>query len=231
MPTRFYVFERWPQTRYDTDFVDAEPSNTGEPARCPKCGRPIGMLPWLPPFRAELRIYGQTFGDVAYGPAGNILVSARFAETYQLERLVGLVGFEAVEIVGVQRRGGSGADQPTPRYVHAAITAGGAVIDEARSRLRRSGPVTCDVCRSDGLDTVTGFLLDKGTWTGEDVFYPRGLSGIAVASERFRDFIARHQFTNVNLIPTQEYVWPRSRASFLSGILRKLANTLRPLEQ
>jgi hypothetical protein len=80
-------------------------------------------------------------------------------------------------------------------------------VDAAHSRLRRTEPVTCPECRYAGLDSIHGFTLEAGTWKGEDVFRPRGLQGCIVVSERFAEFVRRHGFTNMKLIPTEEYVW------------------------
>ena len=52
-----------------------------------------------------------------------------------------------------------------------------------------------------------GFALEPGTWQGEDVFRPRGKRGSIVVSERFAEFVQRHGFTNMKLIPIEEYVW------------------------
>jgi hypothetical protein len=56
------------------------------------------------------------------------------------------------------------------------------------------------------VDSVHGFALEPGTWQGEDVFRPRGLQGDIVVSERFAELVKRHGFTNMKLIPTEEYV-------------------------
>jgi hypothetical protein len=58
-----------------------------------------------------------------------------------------------------------------------------------------------------GLDSIHGFALEAGTWQGDDVFRPRGFRGCIVVSERFTEFVKRHGFTNMKLIPTEEYIW------------------------
>jgi hypothetical protein len=73
--------------------------------------------------------------------------------------------------------------------------------------LRYDKPVTCPECRSAGLESAHGFVLEPNTWQGEDVFRARGLPGIIIVSERFAEFVQRHGFTNMKLIPTEEYVW------------------------
>jgi hypothetical protein len=90
-----------------------------------------------------------------------------------------------------------------------AVTAcfGRGAVDEGRSRLRRTTPVTCSECRSTGIDAIHGLVLEPGTWQGEDLFRPRGEQGSILASERFAEFVQRHGFTNMKLTPTQEYVW------------------------
>ncbi|HYO59858.1 hypothetical protein [Archangium sp.] len=84
---------------------------------------------------------------------------------------------------------------------------GSAAVDEARSRIRRSSPITCDWCRETGVDAIHGFALEQGSWKGDDVFLARGMPGSIVVSKRFAHFVARHGFTNMRLIPTEEYVW------------------------
>jgi hypothetical protein len=56
------------------------------------------------------------------------------------------------------------------------------------------------------VDSIHGFTLEPGTWQGEDVFRPRGLQGRILISERFAEFVQRHGFTNMKLIPTEEYI-------------------------
>lgn len=71
-----------------------------------------------------------------------------------------------------------------PRYFAVTACFGRAAVDEARSRIRRTEPITCNECRSTGVDAIHGFTLEPGTWAGEDIFRPRGLQGDLVVSER-----------------------------------------------
>ena len=86
-------------------------------------------------------------------------------------------------------------------------TFGRAGVDEAHSRIRRASPIECVECRGTGVDGIYGFQIEPGTWDGLDVFRPRGLQADVVVSERFADFARRHGFTNIKLIPTEQYVW------------------------
>jgi hypothetical protein len=80
-------------------------------------------------------------------------------------------------------------------------------VDEARSRLRRNKPVSCPECRSTGVDSIHGLVLEPGTWQGEDVFRPRGEQGSILVSERFVQFAQRHGLTNLKLTPTESFTW------------------------
>src|SRR5687767_2713767 len=89
---------------HDTKLSTVDPANLGEAPLCPRCGRAHGMLTWRPPFRAELELHGEGFGDFATGPGYEALISERFADTFRAEGLTGLLGFHPVEVVRVRRR-------------------------------------------------------------------------------------------------------------------------------
>ncbi len=204
---RFFVLQPNVWGPYDTQFDDVEPVNCGDPPQCPQCGEHMGMLTWLPPYRVELELHGQGFGDFVEGPGYDALISERFAQAFRAEGLTGLLGFHPVEVVRVRRRRKRPQPGSVPPYVAVTACFGRGAVDEARSRIRRSEPITCPECRSAGVDSVHGFALEPGTWQGEDVFRPRGKRGSIVVSERFALFVQRHGFTNMKLTPIEEYVW------------------------
>jgi hypothetical protein len=204
---RFFVLEADVWGPHDTQFDTVAPDNLGDPPPCPKCGKTIGMLTWLPPYRAELELYGRGLGDFAEGPGNDVLISERMAEAFRTEGLTGLLGFHPVELVRVRRKRKGSKPGTVPRYFVAVPCLGRGAVDETRSHLRRDKPVACPECRSTGVDTIHGFTLEAGTWEGEDVFRPRGLQGDIVVSERFAEFVKRHGFTNMKLTPIEEYVW------------------------
>src|SRR5262245_39781032 len=112
----FYAFER-PRPGLEnarTDFTPLGRVNRGEAPRCPRCGGFCGMLPWLPPFLAELEALGQYLTDIACGPGDELLFSERFVRLYNAHRLHGLEPFRPVEIVTVHPR--SLAEGTVPRY-------------------------------------------------------------------------------------------------------------------
>ena len=224
---RFFVLEAEVWGPHDTQCDTAGKDNTGTAPRCPRCGDPIGMRTWLPPYRVELELHGQGLGDFMEGPGYDVLLSERMAEAFRAEGLTGLIGFHPVEVVRVRRkRKGSKPPGTVPRYVVATACFGRGAVDHARSLFRREEPVTCPECRNPGTDTIHGFVLEPGTWQGEDVFRPRGLQGRILVSERFTQFVERHGFTNMKLTPTEEYVWDPGHIGPPEGALPSFHLTL-----
>jgi hypothetical protein len=205
-PPRFYVLDRDMFGDHDTEFDDVEPVNLGDAPQCPTCGEAVGMLTWLPPYRGELELHGAAPGDFIKGPSNHVLVSERMAEAFRVEGLTGLLGFHPVEVVGVRPKRKKAKLTDEHRYVAVTVCYGRGAVDLARSHLRRNKPITCAECRNPGVDSIHGFILEPDTWQGEDVFRPRGLQGRILVSERFAEFVKRHGFTNMKLIPTEEYI-------------------------
>ncbi|WP_047855169.1 imm11 family protein [Archangium gephyra] len=203
---RFFVLKHERGGSHDVDFTSSD-NNVGEAARCPQCGDFIGSLPWLPPHRGTLELYGKDPGDFVRGVGDEVLISERLVEAFRAEGLTGLIGFHPVEVLRVRRQRRGPKTPTTPRYFVVTPVFGGAAVDEHRSRIRRSSPITCHWCRETGVDSIHGVVLEQGSWNGDDIFTARGLPGSIVVSERFADFVARHGFTNMKLTPTEEYTW------------------------
>lgn len=213
--SRFYVLRQSAGGSHDTEF-EATDRKLGDAPQCPRCNAALGMLTWLPPYRGELKLHGADFGDFVRGRGNELLLSERMAEAFQREGLRGLSGFQSVEIVRVRKQGRHGKRSVPPKYFCVSPAFLSAAVDEARSRIQRARPTSCDWCRSAGLHAVHGFAIDEGSWNGDDVFRPRGAPGKLVVSEHFERFVARHGFTNMQLTPTEEFIhdydapWPRS---------------------
>lgn len=204
---RFFVLKDDMHGRYDTKSLAADSSDSGDAPRCPQCGDIIGMRTWLPPYRVELELYGEEFGDFVESTGYDFLVSERFVEAFRAEGLTGLQGFYPVEVERLRKRSRKPRTATVPRYFAVTACFGRGAVDESLSRLRRSTPVTCSECRSTGVDSIHGLILEPDTWQGEDVFRPRGLQGLILVSERFASFVQRHGLTNMKLTPTEQYVW------------------------
>ena len=202
---RFFVLTRDFHGPHDTDAERSDDTETGDTPLCPKCGGGIGMRQWLPPFRLEVAVYGKEgAGDFVECTGAKLLVSERMADAIRSEGLTGLQGFHPVEVVKMNARA---KRLGIPKYLFVEATFGRAAVDEARSRLRRGEPIECAECRHTNVGGIYGFRIELGTWDGLDVFRPRGLQSDVVVSERFADFVRRHGFTNIKLIPTEQFVW------------------------
>jgi hypothetical protein len=194
-------------SRFDTNIDTVEPVNLADAPRCVKCNDFIGMLTWLPPYRVKLELHGDELGDFIDGVGYELLVSERFVEAFRAEGLIGLDGFHPVEVVRVRRMTKRSRKPLTvPRYFVVWPCFGRAAVDLVLNRVRVSEPPTCTECRATGIDATHGFVLEPGTWAGEDIFRPRGMQGRVVVSERFKDFVERHGLTNMRLTPTEDFV-------------------------
>jgi hypothetical protein len=192
-------------SEYDTEFLAAEDAKYGEAPRCPVCGRFTGGRRWLPPLRVELELHGRHFGDVVTGFGGSdLLVSPRFEEVYRSNGLAGLEGFEQVEIVKVRSRHRVTPEPPAYRRVDVAPSE--VAIDVEETGVVRGGPIECSYCLTSTINGIRGVVIDETTWSGEDVFVPRGLPGTITVSERFRDVCLRHPITNLKLVESREFV-------------------------
>ena len=202
---RFFVLDDDRRGPSDSEFTLLD-DNVGEAPRCRQCGDIIGMLPSLPPYRVTLEVYGETLGDFIEGFGCTALVTKRFLDAFLANNLRGIPEAHPVEVTRVRRQR-RGPKPPVSSYVYIQPPFGGAAVDEARSRIRRNEPISCDWCRSTGVDAIRGFALEPDSWNGDDILIARGLPGNLVVSERFARFVAQHGFTNMRLTPTEEYTW------------------------
>jgi len=203
---RFFVLKKLSGGTHDTEF-DPTSNNVGPGLQCPQCREPIGMLSWEPPYQGELELFGKGFGDLVKLPGGDLLVTEQFAAAFTAEGLTGLSGFHAVEVLRVIKKRRGPKPGPPPRYLFVIPAYGQPALDQERSRLHTSAPIKCTWCRDTGVDAIDGLALEDGTWSGEDVFRPRGLSGLILVSERFMRFAQRHALSHFTFIPIEKYVW------------------------
>jgi len=183
----------------------------GEAPRCEACGRFLGTREWRPPYCVELEVWGSDLADVAFGPGDSLLVSGRFASGWHEEELVGLDGFDPVQVMAVRRHGTAAAGSEP--YLRVSVARSDIAVDQERSHFD-CDPPTCPACRlSQELRSWSGIVLEAPPQ--EDIFIARGLPGVRLASERFRQFCERRRLSNVLLIPDNEAHgnWPRRPAA------------------
>ncbi len=196
----FYVLDRRkaPVGEATTDFLEVEPIRRGEAPRCPICGNFIGMKPHLPPFRVNIETWGSRYGDLAFGPGDQILVSERFKEEYHGHCLTGISEFEAVEVARVLNR--KKIRDRRPQYYLASISRSRAAIDVEASGFVYGRPPTCPECKGGLIKRAALIVLEEGTWSGEDIFFARGLPGTIIVSEKFRKMCIEAELQNCPLV-------------------------------
>jgi uncharacterized protein DUF1629 len=196
-----------------TDYLDCDPVNLGAAPRCDACGRYIGMRSWLPPYRVELKVWGKQFGDLVSGTSLDLLISHRFKSVYEELGLTGLEGFDPVEVVRVKRRKRFAGDPPP--YYRVGVVRTNAAIDVVQSGLEGEHAVSCLVCLNVGLvKRFRRVAIVEKSWTGEDIFIARGLTGTIITTERFKAFCDENRISNAVLVPANEhsidfYPWER----------------------
>ena len=187
-----------------TDFLPAVGSKRGDAPRCPTCGNVVGMMPELPPVRVELETWGRRFGDLAFGVSNEVLVSERFKDAFILSGLTGFSRFTPVEIVKITARREKIPEQ-VPNYFITMPGGSRAAVDDRASDIDYERRWTCQECRIGYMKRLRRLVLESNTWSGEDVFIPRGLPGTIVTSERFKAFCDRHAFTNCLLVEADRH--------------------------
>ena len=196
-----------------TDFLEAyipgtETLNTTERpnSKCPRCGEYLGSLGWLPPYEGELECWGREFGDIIPKVNGqDMLVSERFKDLYEEAGLVGLTGFDPVMILRVKRRYRRRVRHDPPPYYRVDAARSRAAIDLERSGCVWEVPPTCRECRENGRGhrRSEAIIIEPGTWSGEDIFIPRG--GPLLVSSRCKEFCERQTIRNATFVPAEQY--------------------------
>jgi hypothetical protein len=222
----FFVLEPFPKGKYDsarTDVMETEGANVGEAPKCPSCGRAIGMLKWLPPYRVEMDAWGDHFGDFAFvGGCEWFLVSDRFRSIYVRSGLKGLSGFDPVEVRKITRHNKKLRGNP-PQYFKVDVVRSQTAVDPAASGFEWSeGTSICPVClfpKEGVIKRWSGIVIRPESWQGEDIFVPRG-GGELVTTSRFKDLCEANEVKNAVFLLAESYghdyyPWEQQRQSVL----------------
>jgi len=200
---KFYSLNTNPDGDAETCVREEEGYHHGDAARCKICGAPTSMLAWLPPFRANLELFGRVFGDLAFlGASTDFLVSQKFRQAYYQAGLTGLIGFDPVEVLKVKSRR-KHLPQP-PMYFRVQAHYGTTALDLPASGMEWLERPTCDYCQVATIVRWKRLVVKDGTWSGEDIFRPRGMSGETMVSQRFKDACEQHRITNAYFTPAEE---------------------------
>ena len=180
-----------------------KPKNQGSAPECPVCGACVGLLPWLPPYHAEIVLHGQKLGDLVDTTGDSCLVSERFRKAWESEGLRGIEKFSPVERIRLRP---ARFGKKTPTLFHVAAQHFGTQVDVERSLIEYDRPITCQKCKSGDAKTIRGFSIDESSWTGEDFFFAWGVSPLIV-TDRVREMRDKYGLTNMNMTPVEEYLW------------------------
>ena len=210
---RFYVLKPDGGIRFGTKWAYADqvdPVLRGEAPKCPVWGGFVGGLSWLPPHRARLSTANHDkWGDFVWGAGFALLVSARFKVAYEAESLKGITRFHPpVEIVRVGRKKAEDAPSSLPTYHLIDVVWKGANQDDLASGVMHERPVPCSYCRVGGFPRrQSSIAIENGSWTGADVFTPKGAPVEVMVSERFKKVLAAYELKNAWLVPAERYAY------------------------
>jgi hypothetical protein len=142
------------------------------------------------------------------------MVSAGFKAIYQAEGLAGIRHFDPpAEIVRVGRRRTGDLPPSLPSYHLVHIERLGPELDEEASGMNRTR-LGCPYCHRGDLEGWERIVIKPESWSGEDIFYPRGISGDIVVSQRFKDVIEANQLKNVWLILAEKWAYGREQPGY-----------------
>jgi hypothetical protein len=179
----------------DTEWLPVDAAPRGNAPTCPVCSSYVGPRPLLPVVDIELKCWGRLWGDIAFGVGDELLITER---TQKIAECAGLKGFEEflpTRLVRATARS-RGMSAP-PTYVAAKLARGGGIVDENRSGFVRQGPRICSYCRTAGvLERYDGIYLEEGSYGKFDIFYPWGLPGTIMVSQRLKDIFTANAVTN-----------------------------------
>jgi hypothetical protein len=201
--SQFYVLKnpKSNETEYVTDFLTDDSCILGDAIYCSTCNKPLTSKEWLPPFKAEIELWGKGFGDIAFGSGENLLVSEVFKSAFLESDLRGISEFAPVEIVKISHRKKS----HPPAYFCINVNYSSAAIDWKASGFEYDNLPTCNVCRSGGIKRIKRVIIENGTWSGEDIFIARGLPGTFIVSEGFYEMCKLFEIKNAPCIPVEQY--------------------------
>lgn len=201
---KFYVINQ--QLFNDDHYAYGEQvdQKTGDFDKCDICRAPISSRKWLPPLKVKLS--KPSYGDFVFGTFSTFLASEHFKQKYQTTGLKGILNFEPVEITKVNYKKPNSLIPP--QFYNVVVARSKTRVDEIKSKFVREGNVECDVCRSGVITSFEGVFLIKDIWDGKDIFFPTGLPGTLVVTQKFFDFVKNNKFTNIEFIPAEQYIAP-----------------------
>ena len=117
----------------------------------------------------------------------------------------GLTGVETVRSVEVTAARGWPL-RGLPQYVYPELRVG-AAADVERSVIVSDRANPCPWCGPNAADAVGAIYVDSSTWEDLDVFIPRRLPGVALATQRLVDAVEDAGLLGIGFIETERHRW------------------------
>ncbi|GAC1475297.1 MAG: hypothetical protein NVSMB9_27480 [Isosphaeraceae bacterium] len=132
----------------------------------------------------------------------DLIISERFMQIYKKSGLRGLLSFDPATIIKVVHYRGKPKEQ-LPLYYKAYVIRSSTTIDqEASGYVWEDKSKICPECLFDTLKRYRGLVIKEETWTGDDVFFPRG-GNRPIVSERFKTAFVENGLRGAEFIPAE----------------------------
>jgi len=195
-----------PSAQYVGKWCDAYAVDelVGEGEKCPVCEAPISRLKWLEPHK--IRLSNTRYPDrLAWWIKDPMIISERVKSVFEDEQLLGIKEFIPVTVTKVARIKANSAKPP--QYFSAEINYSLNVrVDVTRSKIiGQKDNRPCMLCNpfKSTRSQIIKISLDTSSWQGEDIFKVFSLG--VVFSQKFYNLVQKHNLTNFNLVPIEEY--------------------------
>jgi len=173
--------------------------NTNEPEVCDGCGRFIGSLKWASPY--NVKISKKKIGDLIFGSFVGFLVSENFKRKFEKTDMKGLFNFREVNLFYKKSL------VEIDKYYYPEISLISAFVDLDLIEFEKKD--SCDICQigKSIINKVNGIDLLNPENIKQDIFYSSTLGQAdIIVSEKFKDFVEVHEFTNAKFFETKDYV-------------------------
>jgi hypothetical protein len=193
-------FQAWSNASYagNPRLIDSMP--------CAKCGKYQAGSRWGVPYIIDIEYLTRDAGDICFGP-GEIFISERFRDCWNRFGLVGLIGFDQVDVRKVKRHI---KNQPgvVPQYFHVDVAQSNVVFDRDGSGVvSMSNDVVCPVCNMGGPIAAfrrINLKLEGNQASAPDMFVAKGLPGRIIISSRFLKAASEAALKNVVVVPIEK---------------------------
>jgi hypothetical protein len=179
--------------------------------KCPKCGRAVGMLYWLPPYDIIIK-QPKKIGDFIGGVIGtDLIVSEQFKVKYEQSNLKGIEQF--IELNVFQMGAKKNTSYAIPKLFGASVKITNTQVDYDKMGVTwfsKPEKNICNLCCPGGggeggiYQTYEKIVFKQDTLTDYDFFIAINFVGNIMLSERAKDFIEINKFTNVELTTDYE---------------------------